>query len=319
MRPALTSPPRWLTSLLALTAAAMAVLTGCASGPPPQPAGPVPVITGPFGKDPLITIPDASPSRQLIVRTLLPGSGPAIRRGDYVIFNVEGMVWADGRQVVDSFTGHTPQGLPLKDAMPAWRELAGQRVGSRVLMVVPPAAGFGRGGDPAASIKGSDTLVFVFDVLATMASGKAAATAGPYSAGPALPGVRWGAHGPVITVPGGSPPRSLVRRVMVRGSGPPVLAGDIVTVQDAGVVWHSGKVFDSTWLRGFPESFVLGSGQVIPGWDNGLGGLPVGSRVLLVIPPALGYGRAGNAPYVGKTDTVVFVVDILSALPRSAT
>jgi len=106
MRPALTSPPRWLTSLHALAVAAMAVLTGCASGPPPQPAGPVPVITGPFGKDPLITIPDASPSRQLIVRTLLPGSGPAIRRGDYVIFNVEGMVWAGGRQVVDSFTGH---------------------------------------------------------------------------------------------------------------------------------------------------------------------------------------------------------------------
>ena len=127
MRPALTSPPRWVTSLLALAVPAMAVLTGCASGPPPQPAGPVPVITGPFGNDPLITIPDARPSRQLIVRTLLPGSGPAIRRGDYVVFNVEGMVWADGRQVVDSFTGHTPQGLPLKDAMPAWRELAGQR------------------------------------------------------------------------------------------------------------------------------------------------------------------------------------------------
>lgn len=314
-----TSPARWLTSLLALAVAApMAILTGCA-GTSSRPAGPVPVITGPFGKNPLITIPNASPPRQLIVKTLVPGSGPAVRRGDYVVFNVEGRVWAGNRQVVDSFTERTPQGLPLAGAMPAWRDLAGQRVGSRVLMVVPPADGFGRGGDPAALVTGTDTLVFVFDVLATMAPGAAAARPAAYSAGPALPGIRWGARGPVIKIPHGvSPPRTLVRKVLVRGAGPPVLAGDTVTVQDTGVVWRGGKVFDSTWQRGFPESFVLGSGQVIPGWEDGIGGLPVGSRVLLVIPPALGYGRAGDAPYVGSTDTVVFVIDVVSALPPSA-
>ena len=316
------SSVRWLTPLLALAVAAPAVLLAGCAGPSasPQPGGPVPVISGPFGKDPVVTIPNASPPRQLIVRTLLPGSGPVVRHGDYVVFNVEGKVWAGGRQVADSFTGRTPQGLPLKDAMPAWRDLAGQRVGSRVLMVVPPADGFGRSGDPAALITGTDTLVFVFDVLATMAPGSAAARPASYSAGPALPGVRWGPRGPVITVPGStSPPRTLVRRVMIRGSGPPVLAGDTVTVQDTGVVWRSGKVFDSTWQRGFPESFVLGSGQVLPGWENGIGALPVGSRVLLVIPPALGYGRAGDAPYVGSSDAVVFVIDIVSALPPSGT
>jgi peptidylprolyl isomerase len=58
---------------------------------------------------------------------------------------------------------------------------------------------------------------------------------------------------------------------------------------------------------------VLGAGQVLPGWDNGLGGLPVGSRVLLVIPPALGYGQAGHAPYIGSNDTLVFVIDIVAA------
>jgi len=307
-----TSSARWLAPLLLL-----AVLAGCAgSSAPPQPGGPVPVISGPFGKDPVVTIPNASPPRQLIVKTLLPGRGPVVRQDDYVVFNVEGRVWAGSRQVVDSFTGRTPQGLPLKAAMPAWRALAGQRVGSRVLMVVPPADGFGRAGDPPALITGTDTLVFVFDVLATMAPGAAAARPAPYDAGPALPSVQWGARGPVIKVPGGaSAPRTLVRRVLVRGSGPPVLAGDTVTVQDAGVVWKSRKVFDSTWLRGFPESFVLGSGQVLPGWENGLGGLPAGSRVLLVIPPALGYGPNGDAPYVGSSDTLVFVIDIVSALP----
>ena len=54
-------------------------------------------------------------------------------------------------------------------------------------------------------------------------------------------------------------------------------------------------------------------GQVIKGWDNGLVGQKVGSRVLLVIPPAEGYGTAGSPPKISGTDTLVFVVDILAA------
>jgi peptidylprolyl isomerase len=92
-----------------------------------------------------------------------------------------------------------------------------------------------------------------------------------------------------------------------------VLNGQTVVAQDTGVVWSSGKVLDSSWKRGFPESFVLGAGQVLAGWEQGLGGIPVGSRVLLTIPPSLGYGSAGNAPYVKATDTLVFVIDIIAA------
>jgi peptidylprolyl isomerase len=111
------------------------------------------------------------------------------------------------------------------------------------------------------------------------------------------------------------PPASLVRRVITRGRGAPVTSGETVTVQDTGVVWRTGQVFDSSWRRGFPESFLLGSGQVIAGWQAGLGGLPVGSRVLLVIPPTMGYAQSGDPPYVKTTDTTVFVIDIVSALP----
>lgn len=53
---------------------------------------------------------------------------------------------------------------------------------------------------------------------------------------------------------------------------------------------------------------------MIPGWESGLGGLPVGSRVLLVLPTSLGYGRAGDPPDVDGHDTLIFVVDILAAL-----
>ena len=59
---------------------------------------------------------------------------------------------------------------------------------------------------------------------------------------------------------------------------------------------------------------LIGAGQVIKGWDTGLVGQTVGSRVLLVVPPADGYGSAGSAQAgINGTDTLVFVVDILAA------
>jgi peptidylprolyl isomerase len=65
---------------------------------------------------------------------------------------------------------------------------------------------------------------------------------------------------------------------------------------------------------GVPESFLLGLSQVIPGWERGLAGVPAGSRVLLALPPGLGYGQAGALPDVDGHDTLVFVVDILTVL-----
>jgi peptidylprolyl isomerase len=299
--------------MLTVLLLAMATAAGCGSGTSP---GPMPGVTGRFGTDPLINIPTGRPSSQLIVQTVIPGRGPVVQPDDYVLFNVEGKVWAGDREVVDSYTDRQPQGLPLRSGLLAWRHLAGQRVGSRVLMVVPPRYGFGRKGDPQANVMGTDTLVFVFDLLGAMPQhGQAAGTATPYRPGPGLPQVADGSHGPVITIPAkATPPSKLFRQVLIRGHGKPLQTGQTVVVQDAGVVWRTGKVFDSTWTRGFPESFVLGSGQVIPGWDTGLRGLPVGSRVLLVLPPRLGYGQAGNPPDVNGHDTLVFVIDILAAV-----
>jgi peptidylprolyl isomerase len=290
---------------------AMATAAGCGGSP-----GPVPGVTGRFGSDPLINIPAGSPSSQLIVQTVITGHGPVVQPDDYVLFNVEGKVWAGDREVVDSYTDRQPQGLPLATGLPAWRHLAGQRVGSRVLMVVPPRYGFGHKGDPQANIMSTDTLVFVFDLLgATPQRGHATGTAMPYRPGPAQPQVAEGSHGPVVGIPAkATPPSKLVRQVLIRGHGKPLQTGQTVVVQYTGVVWRTGKVFDSSWARGFPESFVLGSGQVLPGWETGLRGLPVGSRVLLILPPKLGYGQAGNPPDVGAHDTLVFVIDILAAV-----
>jgi peptidylprolyl isomerase len=72
-------------------------------------------------------------------------------------------------------------------------------------------------------------------------------------------------------------------------------------------------VFDSSWQHGAPQSFVLGSSRVIPGWNQAVTGQRVGTRLLLVIPPTLGYGKPGNPPTITGNKTLIFVIDILAA------
>jgi peptidylprolyl isomerase len=80
-----------------------------------------------------------------------------------------------------------------------------------------------------------------------------------------------------------------------------------------GTKWGNGDTpFDSSYERGQPTSFTLTNGGLIDGWVKGLAGVRVGSRVMLVVPPKLGYGKAGNPQIqVSGTDTLVFVIDVL--------
>ncbi|MGB9375770.1 MAG: FKBP-type peptidyl-prolyl cis-trans isomerase [Jiangellales bacterium] len=114
---------------------------------------------------------------------------------------------------------------------------------------------------------------------------------------------------PQITVPETEPPTELLVETVVEGDGDEVMAGDLLLADYAGVLWDTGAEFDSSWSRGEPAAFGIGVGAVIPGWDSGLVGQRVGSRVLLVIPPEQGYGDEGSGEIPGGA-TLVFVVDI---------
>lgn len=100
---------------------------------------------------------------------------------------------------------------------------------------------------------------------------------------------------------------------IVEGSGPEVQPGDTVTVQYVGVGALSGKTFDSSWDRGQPVTFSLN--QVITGWGQGLVGMKVGGRRLLVIPAAQAYGDTPPTPAIAAGETLVFVVDLLAVAP----
>jgi peptidylprolyl isomerase len=84
-----------------------------------------------------------------------------------------------------------------------------------------------------------------------------------------------------------------------------------VSVQYVGVSYLNGRQFDASWDRGEPFAFQLGAGAVIPGWDEGVKGMNVGGRRMLVIPPDLAYGPQGSPPAIGPNETLVFVIDLL--------
>jgi peptidylprolyl isomerase len=115
---------------------------------------------------------------------------------------------------------------------------------------------------------------------------------------------------PTVKPPNGPPPKKLVTNDLEEGSGPEAKSGDTVTVQYVGVNYKTGKEFDSSWSRSEPFPFELGSGGVIPGWEQGVEGMKVGGRRELIIPPELGYGSAGAPPAIPPNETLIFVVDL---------
>jgi FKBP-type peptidyl-prolyl cis-trans isomerase len=306
---------RRLTVLLSIPLLATVALAGCGSSP----STPAVSVTGTFAKSASITIPDQKASSSLTVKTLIQGKGPTLSSTDSFVGDYAVYLWRGKTHKLEQSTYKTKSPAVFVGRLLPGLETAvrGKRMGSRILAVVPPADGYGKSGNPQAGIKGTDTLVFVVDMIKQF--GDAASGAQVSSGGGALPAVTaTPGSAPVIKVStSATPPSGLVAKVLIKGSGAPVTKGQTVVAQYVGVIWRTGKVFDSSWARGEPFEFTIGAtpSQVIPGWDSGLIGQTVGSRVMLVIPPADGYGKTGSSQAgIKGTDTLVFVVDILDAL-----
>lgn len=115
---------------------------------------------------------------------------------------------------------------------------------------------------------------------------------------------------PKIDIADVLPPKGLIKKDLVVGKGALVKTGDALTAQYVGVAWSTNRQFDSSWDRGSePATFTLAKGSVIDGWTEGLPGMRVGGRRLLIIPPAKGYGDQGQGADIPAGETLVFIVD----------
>jgi len=315
---------RRVVALFVISLFAGLALAACSSSAPPSPNASV-TAKGSFGSSPSVTIPKQEPTGTLAVKTLIQGTGPTITKSDLFLSNFTIYVWSGTtNKLLDSTYSSSPQVLPASLLPGIQSAVTGKKVGSRVLVVVPPKQGYGTSGNSQLGVTGSDTLVFVMDLIQKYSSGTVSASGTKVSSGGGdLPTVS-AAQGsaPKVTIPKGvTPPTTLVSKTLIKGSGPVVTKGEYLVAQYTGVNWRTGSVFDSSWERSLPYSFKIGAtpSQVIPGWDQGLVGQTVGSRVLLVIPPKDAYGSAGQSQAgIKGTDTLVFVVDIISAVSPSS-
>jgi len=116
---------------------------------------------------------------------------------------------------------------------------------------------------------------------------------------------------PVVEIPDTDAPTELQLDDLTVGDGPEAKAGQRVQVHYVGVAWSDKKQFDASYDRGEPLTFVLGAGQVIQGWDQGIAGMKVGGRRRITIPPQLGYGQRGAGGVIKPNETLVFVCDLV--------
>jgi peptidylprolyl isomerase len=113
---------------------------------------------------------------------------------------------------------------------------------------------------------------------------------------------------PTIGAPTGTPPTTLVTKDIIVGTGVEALPTSTMTVHYTLMSWSNGALVESSWASGSPATFPLAN--VIVGWQQGIPGMKVGGRRLLVIPPDLGYGAQGGGP-IGPNETLIFVVDAI--------
>lgn len=268
-------------------------------------------VGGAFGARPTIVFPGGEPAAGLQVDELTTGKGARLGPDDVAIVQYTAHVWDGGenRLVDSSFTRGTPAAFPVGELLPGLdRALQGRTVGSRVIAAIPPEQGFGA--DPPQGVGAGDDLFYVVDILGAHPKG-----ASVKGGGGSLSGVRvTGGARPGLSIPAAAPPVRFASKVLSRGSGRRTRAGQLLVTQYEGAVWNRRRVFDATWPAGRPKAFKIGDGTVIKGWDKALVGVPVGSRVLMIVPPAYGYGEPGRpASGIRGSDTLVFVVDVLAA------
>jgi peptidylprolyl isomerase len=310
---------RRLTAALLAPLAVTVALAGCSSSGTTNPGTDSVKVTGPEGKAPTVHIPAQKAGSALVTKTLVNGHGPKLSASDSYLANFDVFLWRGktNKLIFSSFTS-TPEVLPVTMGLTGLQKaLTGERIGSRVLAVLPPKYGYGTQGNSQIGVKPTDTLVWVVDLLHAFGPSASASGRNVSNGGGSLPTISAGPGGvPQISVPKTAPPGKLVVKTLIKGTGAPLKAKQSIVVRYAGSIWRTGKLFNSNWPSAAqptvpPSVFTLG--QFIPAWNTGLVGIPVGSRVMLVVPPAEGYGKKGNSQAgIKGTDTLVFVLDVLA-------
>jgi peptidylprolyl isomerase len=277
-------------------------------------------VSGGEGKAPQVDVEQGFSVDETTTEVVAQGEGPEVARGATVLVNYVAVNAKNGQTFDNTYESGQAQTFTLAEQQmfPGIIDaLVGHNAGDRVTAAIPPSALFGQQGNPQVQVGPNDTVVFVFDIeQASDPDPLQQVEPGSQELPPELPQLTLDDQG----TPTGfearpsteAAPQQLQVETLVEGDGDTVESGDLLTVHYLGQIYPDGDVFDQSYQRGEPTTFQIGVGGLIPAWDEALVGLKEGSRVVLVVPPAQGYGQQGN-PGAGikGTDTLIFVVDVL--------
>jgi peptidylprolyl isomerase len=258
-------------------------------------------VTGAANAQPTLTYPTPLVATTTVATALITGTGPKVTSGQEVTIDYTGYVGNTGKLFQSSYTTKTTFTFVATTAH-----------------VIP---GFGKTAQQG--IPANSTLLFVVDIHAAqtrLAHAEGAAVA-PKAGLPAVTVVK--DIPTAIAKPTGTPPTALTIEPLIAGTGAVLKKGDPAVFQYLLSLWttdsRDGTAISSSWTAGTPASVpALGASAtgsasaLIPGLDTALTGQKVGSRILVVIPPALGYPK-GNGP-IKSTDTTVWCLDIIDNL-----
>lgn len=266
--------------------------------------------TGAYGKEPKVTFKAPFAIDKTQARVLEPNKdGAVVSKDQTITFDYYAVNARTGKTFDNSFASGRPISFPLGQLVPGFAKgLVGQHQGSRVLLAITGPDGYdGSGGNADAGIEVGDTLIFVVDVVGVPLTDPKGAAVAPVKG---LPIVTDKAGEPSITVPKTSAPTKLVAQPLIKGAGAKVTAADTLTINYRWVKWSDGQLLEETYST---KAASAPLNQLLPGMQKGLVDQTVGSRVLLVIPPADGYPEGNAEPKINKGETLVMVVDILFA------
>ena len=253
------------------------------------------------------------------ISTVVEGDGEEIEDGDTVVTYLYVANGTSQEQVYSDYDNGAPQSLPNADPAPQiyLDIMDGATYGSRVVAITTAEAIFGDQVEGnALGLTEDDAVVLVADLVEEEAVAPEPTSDTAEDADPASQ--------PTVVEEGGKPvgldfegveepelDAPVQRLVLEEGDGPAVKTSDTLTVDYLGAVYDADAPFDESYSRG--EPLVSPLSGLIPGWSIGLEGVPVGSRVLLQIPPAFGYGAQGSPPAIPGNATLWFLIDVIEA------
>ncbi len=268
-------------------------------------------ISGEQGAAPEVTWDGDFEADETTSEVLSEGEGDEVASGDKVVAHIWIGNGFSQEQAFSSYEAGGPETLTVDEETLSEvfiEGLEGRTIGSRVAVAAPAETAFGEQGNPQLGIGNKDSILVIVDLMEMYEEPKP--TDVPQSKMPTL--VEKKGEPTALDFEGLSEPDAdgdLLRTVLEEGDGEVLTTDSTITADYLGMVYGAKKPFDESFSKEPAEFSLTG---VVEGWTYGLSGLKVGSRVLLSIPPDLGYGSQDQAN-IPADSTLYFVVDIISA------